>query len=95
MTDTSPSGLSSSPSPASPSQSSPRPSHVQDVGATIVSLVSIGAILLLAKWGFLADLPKWARPLASFGGVVLCGLPVSIRARILGTILRMKTPAKE
>lgn len=83
MTDSLPPVSSPSPSPGSPSSPPPRVSLVQDVGATVVSLASIAAILAAWKWGLLAGVPTWA-PLA---GIVLCGLPVSIRARILGSLL--------
>lgn len=87
MTDSLPPGSRPSPSGGSSSSSPPRASHVQDAGATIVSLGSIGTILAAWKWGLLADLPKWV-PLV---GIVLCGLPVSIRARILTSLIPTKT----
>jgi len=87
MTDTTPPGSQHSPSPVSPSSPPPRGSPVQDIGATIVSLGSIGTILAAWKWGLLSDLPKWV-PLV---GIVLCGLPVSIRARILTSLIPTKT----
>lgn len=83
MTDSLPPVSSPSPPPASSSSVSRRPSHVQDAGATMVSLGSIGAITAAWLKGLLSGAPWWV-PLV---GIVLCGLPVSIRTRVLGGLL--------
>jgi hypothetical protein len=90
MTDGLQHGSSPSPPQGSSSSGSRAPSHVQDVCATVVSLACIAGILLLAKWGFLDGLPKWGQAATAVGGIVICGLPPSIRARALTSLLRMK-----
>jgi len=95
MTDSSQFDSSLSQPPDSSLSGEPRLSHVQDVCATVVSLACIAGILLLAKWKFLDDLPKWARAAVTVGGIVICGLPPSIRGRALLALLRLRTSAKE